>query len=284
MEVGRYHKLEAVRNTPQGVYLADAKGNEVLLPRREVPEELSKGQSLEVFIYTDSEDRLTATTREPKAIRDEFAYLQVNSVNQYGAFLDWGLDKDLLVPFSGQRKKMEIGKWYLVYIYLDELTNRLVASNKLNRFFDEDTSQLRPGQEVNVLIGRPTELGYQVVVNNRYNGLIYKNDIFREVKPGFRLPAYIKQVRDDGKLDITLRIPGHARVEPNASKILEKLRAQGGFLPLSDHSQPEQIKQQLAMSKKTFKKAIGALYRRRLIRLAPEGIYLKEDRSAIDNK
>lgn len=284
MEVGRHQTLEAARNTPQGVYLTDEQGQEVLLPRGEVPEDLTAGQSLEVFIYTDSEDRLTATMKDPKVRRDEFAYLQVNAVNQFGAFLDWGLDKDLLVPFSGQRKKMEPGKWYLVYVYLDELTNRLVASAKINRFFDQDTSKLQTGDQVEVLVGRATDLGYQVVVNNRYNGLIYNNDIFQRIKPGHRLPAYIAQVREDGKLDISLRPPGHSKVEPNAEKILDRLREKEGFLDLSDSSSPEQIKSRLAMSKKTFKKALGSLYRQRLIRIEPEGIYLTESGKTTENK
>lgn len=277
LNVGLYNTLRYSRDTRQGVYLQDEEGKEVLLPRSEVPEDFKEGDEIEVFLYTDSEDRLIATTLQPKAIRNEFAYLQVVEVSAVGAFLDWGLKgKDLLVPFSEQRQKMKKGEWQLVYVYLDELTNRLVASGKINRFFEKQMMDLKTGEEVTLLIGRQTDLGFNVVVNNRYKGLIYHNEIFQPIRPGFRLQGYVGQIREDGKLDISLRPPGFAKVEPNAGKILELLRKGDGFLDLTDKSDPELIRSRLAMSKKTFKKAVGILYKKRLIRLQEEGIFLNK--------
>lgn len=277
LEVGRFNTLTFSRSTRQGIYLQDEEGKEVLLPRSEVPADFSEEEPIAVFLYTDSEDRLTATTIQPKAIRDEFAYLQVVEVSQVGAFLDWGIrGKDLLVPFSEQRHKMLKDGWYLVFVYLDELTNRLVASSKINRFFEQQHMALQVGEEVDLLVGGETDLGFNVVVNNRYNGLIYHNEIFRPVRPGFRIKGFVHQIREDGKLDIRLSAPGFAKVEPNAEKILRHLETHGGFLNLTDKSDPELIKNRLAMSKKTFKKAVGVLYKQRLIRLEKEGIFLNK--------
>lgn len=277
IQVGYFNKLNFSRSTRHGVYLQDDAGTEVLLPNSEVPDELSEEKPIEVFIYTDSEDRLTATTLQPKAIRDEFAFLKVVEVSNVGAFLDWGLrGKDLLVPFSEQRHKMLKDGWYLVYVYLDELTNRLVASSKINRFFEHQQMDVQSGDEVDLLIGKETDLGFNVVVNNKYRGLIYHNEIFRPVRSGFRIKGFVHQIREDGKLDIRLSAPGFAKVEPNAQKILTQLEQNGGFLALSDKSAPEVIKSRLAMSKKTFKKAIGVLYKQRLIRIEKNGIFLNK--------
>ncbi|PHN03946.1 CvfB family protein [Flavilitoribacter nigricans] len=277
MQVGRFNKLNFSRSTRHGIYLQDEEGKEVLLPNSEVPEDFSEEDPIEVFIYTDSEDRLIATTLQPKAIRDEFAYMQVVEVSAVGAFLDWGLrGKDLLVPFSEQRRKMQKDNWYLVFVYLDELTNRLVASSKINRFFEHQHLDVQTGDEVELLVGKETDLGFNVVVNNKYRGLIYHNEIFRPVRSGFRIRGFVHQIREDGKLDIRLSAPGFAKVEPNAQKILTYLENQGGFLDLTDKSDPESIKRKLAMSKKTFKKAVGVLYKQRLIRLEPGGIFLNK--------
>lgn len=277
LNVGLYNTLHYSRATRHGIYLQDEEGKEVLLPSSDAPDNLGEDDEIEVFLYTDSEDRLIATTLQPKAIRNEFAYLQVVEVSQVGAFLDWGLKgKDLLVPFSEQRQKMKKDEWHLVYVYLDELTNRLVASGKINRFFEKQEMDLKTGEEVALLVSRETDLGFNVVVNNRYKGLIYHSEIFQPVRPGFRLQGFVARIREDGKLDISLRRPGFAKVEPNADKILELLRKNGGFLDLTDKSDPEQIRSRLAMSKKTFKKAIGILYKKRLIRLQEDGIFLNK--------
>lgn len=277
LQIGFFNTLTFSRATRHGVYLQDESGREVLLPRSEIPKDFSETEPIEVFIYTDSEDRLTATPRQPKAMRNEFAWLQVVEVSAVGAFLDWGLRaKDLLVPFSEQQQKMTKGNWYLVYVYLDELTSRLVASGKLSRFFEHQQMDLKSGDEVELLVGKQTDLGFNVVVNNRYRGLIYHNEIFQPVRPGFRLQGFVNRIREDGKLDIQLDAPGAARIEPNAKKILDYLKQKGGFLEITDKSDPELIKDRFAMSKKTFKKAIGLLYKQRLIRLEGEGIFLNK--------
>lgn len=277
IQVGLFNTLTFSRSTRHGVYLQDEEGKEVLLPNSEVPEGFSEADPIEVFIYTDSEDRLIATTLQPKAIRNEFAYLQVVEVSAVGAFLDWGLrGKDLLVPFSEQRVKMQKEGWYLVFVYLDELTNRLVASSKINRFFEHQQMELQTDDEVALLVGKETDLGFNVVVDNKYRGLIYHNEIFRPIRSGFRIKGFVHQIREDGKLDIRLSPPGFAKVEPNAQKILTYLEEKGGFLDLTDKSDPEAIKNRLAMSKKTFKKAIGMLYKQRLIRLEKDGIFLNK--------
>lgn len=277
IQVGRFNTLQFSRSTRHGAYLQDDEGQEVLLPNSEVPDDFSEENPIDVFIYTDSEDRLTATTLQPKAIRDEFAYLQVVGVSNVGAFLDWGLrGKDLLVPFSEQQHKMQKENWYLVYVYLDELTNRLVASSKINRFFEHQQMEVQTGDEVDLLVGKETDLGFNVVVNNKYRGLIYHNEIFRPIRSGFRIKGFVHQIREDGKLDIRLSAPGFAKVEPNAQKILTLLEQNGGFLRITDKSDPALIKSRLAMSKKTFKKAVGMLYKQRLIRIEEGGIFLNK--------
>ena len=232
------------------------------------------GDDIEVFIYRDSEDRIIATTLEPKIQLNEFAYLQVKAVTQVGAFLDWGLEKDLFVPFREQNKKMEVDKWYAVYLYLDEDTDRLVASCKVNRFFEKENIDLTIGQEVDILVFEETDLGMNAVINNKYKGLIYENEIFQRIKIGTRTKAYVKNIRDDKRIDLSLQKQGYANVEPNAERILEKLKANNGFLDVTDKSDANYVMYQLEMSKKTFKKAVGALYRQRLIRIEDDGIYL----------
>jgi len=232
------------------------------------------GDDIEVFIYRDSEDRIIATTLEPKIQLNEFAYLQVKAVTQVGAFLDWGLEKDLFVPFREQNKKMEVDKWYAVYLYLDEDTDRLVASCKVNRFFEKENIDLAIGQEVDILVFEETDLGMNAVINNKYKGLIYENEIFQRIKIGTRTKAYVKNIRDDKRIDLSLQKQGYANVEPNAERILEKLKANNGFLDVTDKSDANYVMYQLEMSKKTFKKAVGALYRQRIIRIEDDGIYL----------
>lgn len=272
--IGRYQLLTAIRSTPHGMVLQDAEEDDVLLPQKYVPEGLAPGDEIEVFVYTDSEDWPVATTQKPKAALHEFAFLQVKEVAPFGAFLDWGLDKDLLAPFAEQSKKMERGKHYLVYLLLDEQTDRLIASSKLSKFLETENIELGEGQEVDLLIGPQTDIGYNAIINNRYRGLLYKSDLFRPVQAGERTKAYVKTIRPDKKIDLTLQKPGYAHVEPNAEKILQILKKNNGFLGLHDKSDPEEVSTRLQMSKKTFKKAIGALYKQRLIRIEEDGVYL----------
>lgn len=275
--IGKKNTLTALRHTSVGMFLGDAYGNDVLLPNKYVPDGLREGDSLEVFVYKDSEDRIVATNLEPALQLNEFAYLRVNSVSRFGAFMDWGLEKDLLVPFQEQAVPLKEGQWATVGLLLDLDTERLVGTCKVNRFLKYDDIDLETGQEVDVLVYERSDLGFNVILDNRYRGLIYANEIFQPLSIGSRVRGYIKNVRDDKSIDVILQKQGyHQVVDASTETILLVLRQNGGFLPLTDSSEPALIYQQLGMSKKTFKKAIGALYRERRIRLETTGIYLTE--------
>lgn len=275
MNIGKYNQLKVLRDTSVGLFLGDEAGNEVLLPNKYVPAKAKKGMSLEVFVYTDSEDRPIATTLRPFIQLGEFACLRVKDVGNVGAFLDWGLEKDLLVPFREQKDKMKVGKSYIVYLRLDEVTQRLVATAKLHKVFDKELGQLEEGQEVNLLIGEGTEIGIEVVINNRQRGMLYRNEIFQDVMFGDRARGYIKRIREDGKIDVSLRKTGMENLEEGAQKILDELKAHDGFLPLHDKSDPEDIQFQLEMSKKNFKRSLGTLYKKKLVVLEENGVRLK---------
>ena len=274
IKIGQFNSLSAVRVSENGMYLSDEEGQEILLPNKYVPEDMLLEDEINVFIYNDSKDRLTATTKVPKIKCNEFAYLQVKEVNSYGAFLDWGLEKDLLVPFSEQRGRFKEGQSFIVYMYLDEKTNRLVASSKLNRFLEREEINLEIGEEVDLLIGESIDIGVNVIINNQYTGLIFKNELFQSIEIGKRVKGYIKNIREDLKIDVSLQKQGYQNVEPNTQKILDTLNNNQGFLNLNDKSDPNEISSRLQMSKKTFKKAIGALYKKRIIRIEKDGIYL----------
>ena len=274
-QIGKINQLEVFRESPHGMYLMDEDGHEVLLPNKYVPEGLEIDDDIEVFLFKDSEDRITATTQRPKILLNEFASLQVRQISEFGAFLDWGLDKDLLVPFAEQSRKMQKGEWHIVYLYIDEQTNRLVASSKLSRHVEKQDIELSNGQEVDLLIGRPTDIGFNVIIDNRYQGLIYKNEIFRDIRMGHQTKGFIKLIRPDGKIDVSLQRQGFQAIETHAEKILLRLKQKGGFLPLHDKSSPEEITKQLQMSKKNFKRAIGGLYKKGTIKISPEGIRLQ---------
>lgn len=273
--LGEYNLLRIDRILDQGAYLVDEEDNDVLLPNKYMPENAKVDDVVEVFVYNDSEDRLIATNLTPKFTLNEFAFLQVKDVNRFGAFLDWGLEKEILVPFSEQNQRMEIDRWYIVRLLLDEKTNRLVASNKLSKFIETDHISVEEGDEVDLLVSEKTDLGYKVIIDDVHQGLVYANEVFRELNVGESLKGFVKNIREDGKIDISLQKQGYENVEPNAMKILKLLKEKEGFLALTDKSQPEAIYAQLEMSKKTFKKAIGGLYKRKLIRMTEEGIYLQ---------
>ncbi|GAB2587728.1 CvfB family protein [Spirosoma areae] len=281
IDIGRINTLTALRQTSVGFFLGDLSdrksqdfSNDILLPNKYVPDTLAVEDDIDVFVYTDSEDRPIATTLTPAIQRDEFASLQVVAVTSAGAFLDWGLEKDLLAPHREQARPMEVGQWYVVFMYLDTRTNRLVASSKLSRFLDPDVSDLFEGEEVRLLAYETTDLGMNVIINNRYKGLVYANEIFRTVRPGDPLLGYVKRIRDDNHVDVSLQKAGFENVEPNAQRILATLKAENGFLPLTDNSPPDEIYKSLEMSKKTFKKAVGTLYRERKVVLEEGGIRL----------
>lgn len=274
ISIGKYNTLRIERFAPPGLYLEDEEGEEVLLPNRWITEDMKVDDELEVFIYKDSEDRIIATTEKPYILRDEFGYLEVKQVTPIGAFLGWGLDKDLLVPFKEQRAKMREGGRYLVYLYLDVETWRLSASAKIQKYLETEDIELEEGEEVDLLICERTDLGVKVIINNLYQGLLYGNELFKEVRMGDKTTGYVKTIREDGKIDVALEKQGYKSVEPNAQKILDILAQNEGYLGLHDKSDPEKIKYQLGMSKKLFKKAIGSLYKEKRIVIEEEGIRL----------
>jgi predicted RNA-binding protein (virulence factor B family) len=248
--------------------------NVILLPHKYKPEEYEIGDKLEVFVYLDNEERPIATTLEPFLLLNTFGYLHCSDVTEYGAFMDWGLEKQLFVPFKEQARPMQKGHWYIVYLYLDEKTNRLVGSSKTNHFLQNESLTVNPFDEVEILVTHLTEKGANVIVNGNHKGLIYIEDIFEDIRTGDRIKAYVKKIRQDNKIDIVLQKPGYKSIEPNANFIREELEAAGGFLPLHDKSDPEEIKNQLGMSKKSFKKAIGTLYKDKQIVIKDDGIEL----------
>lgn len=273
IEIGKYNTLRIARDTKIGLYLTD--GNEdILLPNKYVPKEFAIDDELVVFVYLDQEERPVATTLEPKIYLDEFALLRVNYVNKFGAFLDWGLEKDLFVPFREQARPMEKGKRYLVFMYKDHETNRLAASSKINQFLNNDELTVEEGDEVDLIVSHITDLGINVIVNELHKGLMYKGEVYDDLRTGDRIKGYVKHIRSDKKLDVTLQKPGVESIEPNAEKVLDELRANRGFLRLNDDSHPEDIKTVLKMSKKSFKKAIGSLYKQKQIEIKEDGIYL----------
>jgi hypothetical protein len=229
---------------------------------------------VDVFIYNDSEDRIIATTDEPTAEVDDFAYLKCISVTRFGAFLDWGLAKDLMVPFKEQATEMKEGLSYFVRVYLDEATERIVASSKTSQFLDNEPALYEEGDKVDLIIGNSTDLGVKVVINNRHSGLLYHNEIFKPIQPGQRLTGYIKKMRDDDKIDVQLERPGYQKIDGLAGEILDKLDQSGGYLEVNDKSTPETIKHIFGTSKKNFKKALGALYKDRMIAFEKNGIRL----------
>ncbi|MVO09940.1 GntR family transcriptional regulator [Flavobacterium sp. TP390] len=276
LQIGQYNTLKILRNTKVGLFLGDGveEQNDVLLPNKYVPREYAIGDELTVFVYLDHEERPVATTLKPYIKLNEFAHLKVNYINKFGAFMNWGLEKDLFVPFKEQARPMEEGKRYLVYCFMDEKTNRLVGSSKTQQFLSNEEVDLENGEEVNVIVSHITEAGINVIINEKYRGLAYKNEVFEDVKPGLKMKAYIKNVRPDGKIDVSLRKVGVEAIEPSAQQILDELKSNRGFLGLNDNSNPEDIRTVLKMSKKVFKKAVGNLYRQKLIEIKEDGIYL----------
>ncbi|REG88190.1 CvfB family protein [Winogradskyella sediminis] len=274
INLGEYNTLEILRDTEPGLFLGDGEDGEVLLPNRYVPKVFEIGDNIEVFVYLDNEERPVATTDHPYIKKGDFALLRCNQVTDYGAFLDWGLVKELFCPFREQAFKMKAGGWYLVHCYLDDESERLVASSKTNSFLDNKELTVSQFDEVDLIVSHPSELGMNVIVNNMHLGLIFNDDIYKDISVGDRLKGLVKKVRPDNKLDISLNQIGYRNIEPNADYILNELHDNGGFLPVHDKSNPETIKDLLQMSKKSFKKAIGSLYKERQIEIKEDGIYL----------
>ena len=273
--IGDYNRLEIIKQVDFGVYL-DSEDGEILLPTKYLPADYRIGDTLNVFIYRDSEDRIIATTLQPKAKIGEFAALEVKQTNKYGAFLDWGLEKDLFVPFNNQREAMQPGRQYVVYIYLDENSDRLVGTAKYEKYLNKEVDNLAEGEEADLLVAGFTDLGFKVIINNQYPGILYRNEVFRPLEIGEKIKGYIKKIREDQKIDVSLQKSGFAEVTDASEIVLEKLRVAGGRLHLSDNSNPDEIYAALGMSKKTFKKAIGTLYRAQKIDLQETYITLKD--------
>lgn len=274
IKLGKYNQLEVVKEVDFGVYLNGDEDGEILLPKRYVPEGTKTGDILNVFIYLDMEERLVATTLQPYVQVGEFACLEVAWVNQFGAFLNWGLMKDLFVPFREQKMKMQKGKRYVVYVHLDEESYRIVASAKVEHFLSTEKPDYQPGQEVEVLVWQRTDLGYKVIVENKFSGMLYHNEIFQPLEVGMRLTAFIKQVRPDGKIDLVLQQAGARKVDDFSEVLWQYIKDNDGFTPLNDKTDAEIIYHTFGVSKKTFKKAVGELYKKRRIVLKEDGIHL----------
>jgi len=276
ISIGQHQELTILRHTSVGLFLGEDESNDdVLLPNKYCPEQFEIGEKINVFIYRDHEERIIATTLKPKILLHQFAFLRVTAVSNVGAFLDWGLEKELLVPFREQRQKMEDGRWYIVYLDLDTKTDRLYATNKIENRLKNEPLTVAEGEAVDIMVMKKTDLGFTVIVNNKHEGLIYESDIFTKLNIGDTKKAYVKQIRDDNKLDISLQPIGFRNFnDPNCELILAKLKTQNGVLPVTDNSTPEEIYAQFGISKKAFKKAIGTLYKQRKITLEPGGIKL----------
>ncbi len=274
VELGKYNQLEVVKEVDFGVYLEGGEEGEILLPARYVPEGTKPGDMLNVFIYLDIEERIIATTLQPLVQVGEFAFLEVAWVNEYGAFLDWGLMKDLFVPFREQKMKMEKGRSYIIYAMIDDESYRIMGTAKVEKYLSKELPTYKDGDEVELLVWQKTDLGFKVIVDNKFGGLVYDNEIFQPLTTGDRLKGYVKHVREDGKLDITLQKVGLKQVEDFANVLLQYLKDNGGETKLNDKSNPEDIYAIFGVSKKTFKKAVGDLYKKHLIVISEEGLKL----------
>jgi len=274
IEIGYYYDLEVVKKVEFGFYLDAENLGEVLLPVKFAPDDLTVGDELEVFLYLDSEGLPIATTQEAYAVVDEFCYLRVVDVTSVGAFLDWGLDKDILVPFAEQHRPMEVDKFYLVYVYVSETDGRIIASSKIDKFLDDDAPHnFKPQQSVDLIIANSTELGYKAIINDSHWGVLYKNEVFQRISFGQSIKGFIKHIRPDGKIDLSLQGGDETRAK-NRHIILDYLKSKQGFAPVNDRTDPEVITELFGMSKAAFKKAIGGLYKDRIITIEHEGIRL----------
>lgn len=277
MKIGQLNSLKVSRNTPHGVFLEDDEGEDILLPGKYLTGDEKEGDIKELFVYNDSEDRLVATTETPKIQLNEFAALKVIDVNKSGVFLDWGLDKDLLVPFKEQNKKMQLDQTYVVRMYLDEETDRLVATGKVKKYLSNEELTVQSGDKVDLMVFNQTDLGYEVIINSCHYGLVFRNEVFTPIKSGDLLTGYIKQIREDGKIDVSLQPDKMTHIENSNEVILNALKSQGGTLNVTDKSSPEDIYAAFQMSKKAFKRAIGSLYKQKKIKIEAGEISLIGD-------
>jgi len=274
--IGKYNQLKVKKTVDFGVYLYGGDDLEILLPTRYVPENTEVDDELEVFIYNDSEDRIIATTERPLAQVGDFAFLKVVGQHQAGAFLDWGLLKDLFVPLSEQAKAMKIGNYYVVYVYLDRITQRIVASSKIEKYLDNEPVDVSEGQEVEITVYDETPMGYKAVVNNKFSAVLYSNEVFINIQLGMKLPAYIKKIREDEKIDLSIHPKGYDAILPLSDKILQYIKQQGGKINITDHSPAAEIYAAFGISKKMYKKALGNLYKQKMIVLNEKNVQLNK--------
>ena len=274
IELGKYNQLEVVKSVDFGLYLDGGDNGEILLPARYVPEGCKPGDMLNVFIYLDNEERLIATTLDPLVQVGEFACLEVAWVNEYGAFLDWGLMKDLFVPFREQKMKMLKGRKYVVHAHVDEESYRIMASAKVERYLSKEMPPYQVGEELEVMVWHQTDLGYKVIVENKFSGMLYRNEVFQALEPGMKLQAFVKQVREDGKLDMSLHKGGAKKIGSFVDALYDYIKEHDGYIPFHDKSDAEDIYATFGVSKKVFKKSVGDLYKKRLIVLEEGGIRL----------
>ena len=272
IEIGYTNRMQILRKSDNGLYLNGEDLGEILLPNKYVPEDYKIGEEIDAFVYTDSEDRLVATTQTPYAHVGQFAWLECLENSRVGAFLDWGLDKDLFLPFSEQKERPMVGRKCFVYIYLDQVTNRIVASMKLNKFLDPRDPEYYHGEKVEIFIHQRTDIGYKVIVDNAHWGMIYNTEMFRDVRSGEYTYGYVNKIREDMRIDVMLEKSSAKLVDSSEEAILQKIKDNGGYLPYSDKSSPDDIMRVFGISKKVFKKAIGGLYKQHLIVIEDGGV------------
>lgn len=272
IRLGHKAKLEIVKKTDFGYYLDGQNMGEILLPKRYMTADMAVGKTIDVFVFLDGEERIVATTETPYAEEGQFGWMKVNKVENVGAFLDWGVSKELLVPFSEQKIKMEEGRSYLVYVYLDKVTDRLAGSMKLEKFLSKTPSNLKVGQEVDLIIWTLTDVGYKAIINGQYQGILYKNELYNHISTGQKMKGFVKKVREDGKIDLSLDVIGYGKVDKHAQKIMELLEKAKGHLPYHDKTDPDVIYKIFGMSKKVFKLTLGNLFKQRKIAITPNGI------------
>ncbi len=274
LKIGSYNELVVQRMVEYGLYLNSGK-DEVLLPSKYIPKNTGTGDTLRVFVYTDSEDRPIATTLDPMAVLGDFAYLRVKDVTSFGAFIDWGLEKDLFIPKSEQQSRMKPGMHNVVKICLDTRTNRVYGTCRITPNCDKNLTDLRDGEKVNLLIYDITKIGIMAVVNNRYAGMLYRNETYVPVAVGDKINGYVSRIRNDGKIDLSLKQPGYGSITGSGKHIMETLAKWDGFIPCHDKSTPEEINRTFSMSKKEFKRAAGRLYKNGKIQITDRGIHIK---------
>ena len=275
--IGERASLKILHEKTFGLFLDGGELGEILLPRREMPVKWALGEFVDVFLYLDSEDRQVATLKAPKVMPGQFARLKCVDVTGVGAFLDWGLPKDLLVPFREQKVRMDVGKSYIVHVHRDEQTGRIIASTRIARHMDQTPHNFRLEQEVDLIVFGKTDLGYKAIINGTHSGLIFGNEVFQDLQPGEALKGYITAIRPDGKINISLHAAGRAKVEGLEGQILAELEARGGFWSIGDHSPAAEINEELGVSKRTFKQATGALFKKGRITIANNGIRLVQE-------